>query len=98
LDPNRSGILVFSDTTYKPKVGLYEAKDFMAHDLPSKAQQALDTLKRYSAGRQREELREIGQAEDLARLLARKITEDHHDALTAHSELTTSTAQEHLMQ
>ncbi len=66
--------------------------------LPPKVQEALEKLKRYSAGREREELRSIDQAEQLARLLASRIVEDDEGACAAHSELTTCAAQEHLMQ
>lgn len=72
--------------------------DELLRGLPPKAQEALEKLKRYSAGREREELRSIDQAEQLARLLASRIVEDDEGACAAHSELTTCTAQEHLMQ
>lgn len=72
--------------------------DEVFRSLPQKAQEALEKLKRYSAGREREELRSLDQAEQLARLLASRIVEDDEGACAAHSELTTCTAQEHLMQ
>ncbi len=68
------------------------------HSLPPKVQAALEKLTRYSAGREREELRSIDQAEQLASMLASRILEDDDGARAAHSELTTCTAQEHLMQ
>jgi hypothetical protein len=72
--------------------------DELIRGLSPKAQAALEKLKRYSAGREREELRSFDQAEQLARLLAARIVEDDEGACAAHSELTTCTAQEHLMQ
>jgi hypothetical protein len=68
-----------------------------AGSLSPTAEAALEKLKRYSAGRVREEIRDISQAQDLASWLARTIIEELEESRSAHSELATSTAEEHLM-
>jgi hypothetical protein len=82
----------------RPLSAYHEFNEEIARNLSPRVQAALEKLKRYSAGREREELRDIDQAQQLATMLATRIVEDDEGARSAHSELTTCTAQEHLMQ
>lgn len=58
---------------------------------------ALQKLKLHSAGRVREEIRDFANAKELANLIAGRITDDQHEAVQAHTQLTPSTAHEYLM-
>jgi hypothetical protein len=72
--------------------------EHVTRGVSAKAQVAFEKLKRYSAGREREELRSVAHAEQLAMMIASRIVEDDAGARDAHSELATCTAQGHLMQ